>query len=264
MLQTVRKIGPVLDLFTLERGDWGVAEVAGALDMPRSSAHALLASLVETGLLRTRGRGRYRLGWRVVELSEMMRGTVDVRSHARPVMQELVARFGETTNLAVLERGKVIYIDRVIGNQQLNVIGPRVGVQFDPHCTAAGKVLLAHQATSEIDRYLTRSPLRALTANTITQPAILASELQRIRMSGCALDSGEALAEVHCVGAPIKDDFDSVIAALSITVLASRFLPRTAELKRAVASAAAEISARIVRADSTNRVWPQPAVRVAR
>ncbi len=192
----------------------------------------------------------------------MMRGTVDVRSYARPVMQELVRRFGETTNLAVLERGKVIYLDRVVGNQQLNVIGPRVGVRFDPHCTAAGKVLLAHQGAAEINRYLACGPLPALTGNTIVQPAVLASELQKIRMSGCALDAGEALAEIHCVGAPIKDDFDSVIAALSITVLASRFLPRIAELKRAVTAAAAEISARIVRASSTGQTWPQPVGRL--
>jgi len=254
VLQTVRKIGPVLDLFTIECGDWGVAEVASALDIPRSSAHALLASLVETGLLRCRGRGRYRLGWRVVELGETLRGTVDVRSEARPVMRELVGKFGETTNLAVLERGKVVYIDRVIGNQQVNVIGPRVGVQFDPHCTAAGKVLLAYHAAAESDRHLMTCSLHPLTTKTTTESTKLANEFQEIRISGCAFDAGEALTEVHCVAAPIKDDFDSVIAALSVTVPASRFLPRTAELKRAVIGAAGEISARIVQATTPKLV----------
>jgi DNA-binding IclR family transcriptional regulator len=56
MLQTIQKIGPVLDLFTVERPEWGVSEVAGAISVPRSSAHALLSSLVEIGLLQSKGR----------------------------------------------------------------------------------------------------------------------------------------------------------------------------------------------------------------
>ena len=103
-LQTVQKIGPVLDLFTVERPEWGVSEVAGELGVPRSSAHALLASLVDIGLLQCRARGRYRIGWRVVELNQALQGTVDVKSCAAPILQALSEKLGETTHLAVLER----------------------------------------------------------------------------------------------------------------------------------------------------------------
>ena len=113
-LQTVQKIGPVLDLFTVARPEWGASEVAAAIDVPRSSAHALLSSLVETGLLQLRSRGRYRIGWRVVELGQTLKGTVDVRSCASPILQDLAHKYGETTHLAVMERYRVLYVDKVL------------------------------------------------------------------------------------------------------------------------------------------------------
>lgn len=88
-LQTVQKIGPVLDLFTVRRPEWGVTEVAAEIGVPRSSAHALLASLVDIGLLQCRSRGRYRIGWRVVELNQTLQGTVDVRTVAAPALAAL-------------------------------------------------------------------------------------------------------------------------------------------------------------------------------
>jgi DNA-binding IclR family transcriptional regulator len=58
-------------------------------------------------LLQSRSRGRYRIGWRVVELSETLRGTVNVRNVALSVLQQLVNEYGETAHLAIMERGGV-------------------------------------------------------------------------------------------------------------------------------------------------------------
>lgn len=244
MLQTILKIGPILDLFTPARPEWGVAEAAAAINAPRSNTHALLASLAETGLLTSRGRGRYRIGWRIVALNETLRAGTDIRCHARPVMQRLVDQLGETVHLAVMDRDTALYVDKIIGNHVLNVNGARIGAHLEPHCSAAGKVLLANQDPSEQGRRLgLATPLRKLTANTITDPAMLTTELERIRLTGCAFDSGEAVPDVHCAAAPIKDEAGSVVAALSVTVPAGRFLARKPELTRAVVSAAAEVSA---------------------
>lgn len=245
MLLTVQKIGPVLDLFTIERPEWGVSEVAEAIGVPRSSAHALLSSLVETGLLQCRMRGRYRIGWRILELSEALRATVDVRAAAGPVLQNLVDRFGETSHLAVLDRYRARYVDKIVGNHMVNVVGVRVGAQLDAHCSAVGKVLLAHRDPEEIRRFVTSKPLRRLTAATITDPRALADELVTVRKAGCAFDQGEAAAEVHCVAAPVRDDLGTVVAAVSMTVPAGRFDPARNELRRAVIAAAAEVSERL-------------------
>jgi len=241
-LQTIQKIGPVLDLFTVNQSEWGVSEVAAAIGIPRSSAHALLSSLVETGLLQCRGRGRYRIGWRVVEMNQTLQGTVDVRSCASPVIQALSQKYGETVHLGVMERHRVLYVDKVVGNHVINVAGARVGAQLEAHCSAVGKVLLAHCDPMEIERSVTNKPLRRLTPSTIINPAALAQELRHVRSNGCALDAGEAVQEVHCVAAPIRDEMSVVVAALSMSVPASRFVPAQAEFKRAVMAAGAQIS----------------------
>lgn len=250
MLQTIQKIGPVLDLFSADRPDWGVSEVAEAIGVPRSSAHALLSSLAETGLLRCRARGRYRLGWRVVELNETLRASVDVRAVAYPVLRRLAELYGETVHLAVLEKDRVLYVDKLPGSRQLTVAGVRVGARLEPHCSAVGKVLLAHRSTEEVNRFLATRPLRRLTPATVTDPRALTSELAVIRASGIAFDEGEAVADVSCVAVPIRDDLGVVIAALSLTVPASRFESCRNEYRRAVKAAGVEISHQLSGADT--------------
>ncbi|NIL76976.1 IclR family transcriptional regulator [Rhodococcus sp. Eu-32] len=241
-LQTVQKIGPVLDLFTVERPEWGVSEVANTIDLPRSSAHALLSSLVDIGLLQCRARGRYRIGWRVVELGQALRGTVDVRTCAAPVLDRLVENYGETTHLAVMERNRVLYVDKVLGTHNITVQGARVGTRLDAYCTAVGKVLLAQLHHVELARFLDTTTLRRRTPTTITSAAGLVEALDAVRSAGCAFDLGEAVADVDCVAAPVRDDMGQVVAAISMSVPASRFVANRVEFHRAVVGAANEVT----------------------
>ncbi|WLP88764.1 IclR family transcriptional regulator [Gordonia sp. NB41Y] len=241
-LQTVQKIGPVLDLFTVGRPEWGVSEVANEIGLPRSSAHALLASLVDIGLLQCRSRGRYRIGWRIVELNQTLQGTVDVKTCAAPILQNLSEKYGETTHLAILDRYRVMYVDKVVGNHVINVSGARIGAHLDAHCSAVGKAMLAHCHPTEIDRNVTNAPLRRLTPNTITDPSTLHAELKSVLRQGCAYDLGEAISEVHCVAAPIRDEMGVVVAAISITAPVSRFTAAQHEFRRSVISAAGAVT----------------------
>lgn len=241
-LSTVRKLGPVLDLFTVDAPEWGVSEVAETLDMPRSSTHALLTSLVDIGLLQCRVRGRYRIGWRVVELSEALRGRLDVRSIAAPVLDNLVAHHGETSHLAVMERMQVLYVDKIMGTHNVTVQGARIGARLDLHCTGVGKLLLAYQGQADIEMFLERQTLPRRTPSTITDPGALLEELQTIRRQGFAVDRGEAVAEIHCTAAPIRDDMGVVIAAVSSSAPKDRYAVRRAEISQAVVAAAAEIT----------------------
>jgi DNA-binding IclR family transcriptional regulator len=241
-LQTVQKIGPVLDLFTVEEPEWGVSEVAATIKVPRSSAHALLASLVDIGLLRCRARGRYRLGWRVVEMGETLRGTLDLCDFAAPTLERLVEQYGETVHLAVLDRWKVLCIDRVLGTHDITMQGARVGSRHDAHATALGKMLLAQLTPTELQRYFARRTLRRLTPATITDKDILVESLVSIRAAGFAVSVGETVTDVHCLAAPIRDDLGAVVAAVSFSVPATRFAQRRPQLHRAIVRAAQDIS----------------------
>lgn len=241
-LNTVEKIGRVLDLFTRERPEWGVSEVATELGVPRSSVHALMSSLVAVGILRWRLGGRYRIGWRVLELADVHRGSIDVRAVAQPVLERLVLEHGETCHLAVAEQRHVIYIDRFLGTHNITVQGAPVGTRLEPYCTGVGKALMAFIDRTETDDYLATTPRKRYTPATITDAAALKKELAKIREAGVAFDMGEAVDDVRCVAAPIRDELGEVVAAISLSSPVSRFDKHREKYTRSVRRAAGDIS----------------------
>ena len=251
-LQTVHKLGPVLDLFTVDQHTWGVSEAAEALGIPRSSAHSLLTSLVDIGLLQARGRGRYSIGWRVLELGEVLRSRTDLRTVAAPVLEDLVREQGETVHLAVIERMTVLYIDKVMGTHNIVVQGARVGARLDTHCTAVGKLLLAHEDRDWVVDHFRGRPLRRFTPTTITDLSELRDALEEIRRTGVSYDMGEQIPDIHCLAVPVRDEMGAVIAALSMSVPVNRFEERQAELLAAARKAALEIQRRLTDALDTS------------
>jgi DNA-binding IclR family transcriptional regulator len=107
MLGTVARAGEVLDLFDVESPEWGPSAVARQLEIAKSQAHELLASLSGIGLLQRSDRGRYRLGWRTLALgSDLLRSELDPVVIA--MMRELATSFGANVQLHALERGRVV------------------------------------------------------------------------------------------------------------------------------------------------------------
>lgn len=245
-LNTVQKVGLVLDLFRAESPEWGVSEVAARLAIPRSSAHALLSSLAEIGILQWREGGRYRVGWRVLELAEVRRRMIDVRAAATPVLERLVRAHGETCHLAVRDRDHVLYVDKLVGNHNITVQGARVGARLEAHCTAVGKVLFAYADPADLEAYLMSAPMPRHTGSTITGADRFRTEMEKIRLQGFGFDLGEAVEDVFCVAAPIRDELGQVVAALSMSSPVNRFTRHRDDYVQAVKAGAAEISRTIV------------------
>ena len=246
-LNTIDKVGRVLDLFRPENPEWGVSDMATQLGLARSSTHALLSSLADIGILQWREGGRYRVGWRVLELAEVRRRTIDVRAAAEPVIERLVRRHGETCHLAVLDRNTVLYIDKQLGTHNLTVQGARVGTRLECHCTAVGKVLLAHSDPSLLEDFLHTSGLRRHTSSTITTPQRFRQEMKDIQArGGIGFDLGEAVDDVYCVAAPVRDELGQVVAALSLSSPVNRFVGHREEYAASVRASTAEISRAMV------------------
>lgn len=143
VLQIVQRVGSVLDLFTRARPEWSVGDVAVALGAPRSTVHEWLSGLVAAGLLQRGGGGRYVIGWRALQLSEVHRRSVSVSEAAEGVLERLVAVTGETAHVAVARRSRVLYTRRFVARRRVSVAVPPTGLPLEMHCSAVGKVLLA-------------------------------------------------------------------------------------------------------------------------
>jgi DNA-binding IclR family transcriptional regulator len=245
MLQTIEKASEVLALFDREHTEWGVREVAEALGLAKSSAHDLLASLAQVGLLGKNDGGRYRLGWRLVTLSETLLVTTELRREARPIMEELAAQYQETIHLAVLDDTKVVYVDKLEGRQAVRVELTSLGTRLYAHCSSLGKVLLAYRPEAEVKRIVKAEGLPRFTANTITNAGELELALTTIRKQGYAFDLEEILPDLCCVGAPIHDHTGHVVAAISMSVPAYRFQRSQIEFRKAIVRAGKMISERL-------------------
>ncbi len=245
MLQTIEKASEVLALFDRDHSEWGVREIAMALGLAKSSAHDLLASLEQVGLLGKNDEGRYRLGWRLVMLSETLLATTELRREARPIMEELADQYRETIHLAVLDDTQVVYVDKLEGKQAVRVELTSLGTRLYAHCTAVGKVLLAYQPEENVKRIIKVEGLPRFTANTITDADELEQALVKIRKQGYAYDQEEILPDLCCVGAPIHNHTGHVIAALSMSIPAYRFQRSQIEFRKAVMRSGKMISERL-------------------
>lgn len=242
MLQTVQKAAQVLRLFTPQQPERGVTEVAAALDIPKSGAHALLRTLASEGLLQRTTSGRYRLGWTLFELCQTLLDSSALLRTARPIMERLVAGWGVTTHLAVLVDGQVLYVEKLQGDRALEIVLSGVGKRLPAHCSGVGKVLLAHQPWEVVLQIVQAKGLMSFTPNTITTVEQLRDELERVRQQGFAYDQEEVMVGLCCAAAPIYDESGQLIAAMSLSVPAYRFYPNRQRLTTAIVDAARRVS----------------------
>jgi len=242
MLQTIQKAGEVLALFDREHTEWGVREVATKLKVAKSSAHDLMSSLAKLGFLNKTEENRYRLGWRLVTLSETLLATTELRKEAHPVMEDLAAQYQETIHLAVLDDTQAVYVDKLEGRQAVRVELTSLGARLYAHCSALGKVLLAFQDEEEVKRIVQTAGLPRFTENTITDEQELLQNLAKIRKQGFAYDLEEILPDLCCVAAPIYEYSGNVIAAISMSIPAFRFRRSPSEFRDGVMRAAKKIS----------------------
>ena len=214
MPASVHKAALVLDLFSVERPDWGPTDVADELRIAKSTAHALLSELTRVGLTERLPCGRYRLGWRTVGLARTKLATSGYREKIMPTARRLASHFGETVHITAWERGRVLYVASERPPGGVAAPAEPVAAQLTP----PGTVLLAERA-GDIGSEL--------------EPG----ELERIRRRGYSVGAQRALEGVDCAAAPVRTSEGPATAALALCAPRNRFQARRDQYTRAIAGA---------------------------
>jgi len=244
VVQSVDRAVSVLVILA-RMGEAGVTEIAGELGVHKSTAFRLLATLESRGLAEQNvARGKYRLGFGVVNLASAVTASLDLNRVSRTVCQALARDVGETVNLATHDGDSVINLDQVMGSSAVTTVN-WVGKRNPLHATSSGKVFLAHMPAEDLDGHLAQ-PLPRFTPSTTTDPDDLRAQLGAIRANGYAFTVEELEIGLNAVAAPIRSFEGIVVAALSASGPAYR-LTRDSMIgvARKTVLAAATISERL-------------------
>ncbi|MFT4217388.1 MAG: IclR family transcriptional regulator [Micropruina sp.] len=215
MSQSVRR---ALDLLgRLAFGPASLDDLAQDAPVHKTTVMRLLQSLEEKNFVVRDSQRRYTLGPKFFELSALALEQRDIRTIARPHLQQLAARTGHTVHLAAFEGPEVVYLDKIESRQPVRMYS-RIGLTAALHAAAVGKVLLAGLSQEQRASVVAGLTLRPLTPRTITDPARLLAELDATATQGWAVDLAEHEEFVHCAAVGVRDARGHIVAAASCSV----------------------------------------------
>lgn len=194
-----------------------LSELAAHLDVAPSTAHGIVRTLVEHGMVvQERGSTRYQLGPAVLRLGNVYLDTLELRSRAVPWAEDLAARTGLAVRTGVLLMDDVVIIHhepRPDGSRQM----PEVGIVIPAHASALGKAILAFEPYAA-ERLLAQGELRSMTGETLTSPDEVGRQLDVVRSTGIAREQDEAVLGEGAVASPIFDSSGDVVGAIGVVL----------------------------------------------
>ena len=219
-IQSLARGLDVIRCFDAEHQQMTLSEVARRTGLTRATARRFLITLVSLGYARSDGR-EFALRPRVLELGYSYLSSLTLPDIAQPHLEALATTVSESCSVAVLDGDDVVYVARVT-MKRIMTLTINVGTRFPAYATSMGRVLLASQDPEWLDAYMSRTELEPFTDRTLTEPARFRSMLRRVHSQGYALTDRELENGIRSLACPIRDEEDRVVAAMNISMHASR------------------------------------------
>ncbi len=219
-MQLVERTLDILLTLSKESDGLSVTELSQKLDIPSSSVHRILVTLKKNRfVMQSSETKRYRLGYKVLTLSNNIIKENSLTLTAKPFMKELAEKIGKTITLCVMEDENVVCL-YYVESKDTSMFMVRTGVAMPPHATSAGKALQAYIPIDQVQRiYLNNHD--KLTSNTQTDLESFLMELEEVRIKGYAVSDEELQLGVQGVACPIFDYNGKAICSVAFTALKS-------------------------------------------
>ncbi len=216
-VQSLARAFSILEEIARNRDGIGLAELSKRVALHNSTAFHLVKTLVVLGYVRQmKDTKRYRIGRPLFALAASALDEVEMVSLATPILEDLSRETGESAHFSVPMGDAVVVLARTSGPGAFQLID-RAGAVRPAHCTALGKIMLAALPPDQLEQFMARTELKALTPKTITSAELLRREIAEVRRAGLAIDDGEFDAELRCVALPVRDFSGQVIGAVGVS-----------------------------------------------
>jgi DNA-binding IclR family transcriptional regulator len=210
---TVKKAFQILDRIAQARNGLKISDLSVALGISKSTVHGITAALEEQGaVVRETQTKRYRLGFTLFELGRKVHVRTDLKDIARPFMEALMEKIGESVFLGICNGDHVTILDIVESMNDLKITSP-IGTTIPLLAGATGKVFLSGMTDSKADQLVrTRGLVQYTPSSIVTRESFLA-EVAQARRNGYATDDEEYIPGVRAVAAPVKN-IEPLMAAI--------------------------------------------------
>lgn len=233
----------ILSLYDVDHREWTIDEIAARTGLLRMTAYRMVRTLEAAQfLVRDTSTNQYHLGPAAITMSYVADDHSEFVEHARPFLEDLLEATGESVTLAVPVDGVPVCVAILNSSRPFQrQIAP--GRVIGDLATVHGKIFAAF-ASPERRAAVLAQRRRRHTPRTITDPEVIANELECVADEGVAYDEEGMFPGISAVGCPVRDQLGDVVAALSVAVPTGRFGPKQRALcARAVKEAAASLSA---------------------
>jgi DNA-binding IclR family transcriptional regulator len=223
----IQSIDRALRILTVLQGArrMSLGEIAARLELPPSTVHGIVRTLLAHGMVQQeRDSGRYRLGPATLRLGNVYLDTLELRSRAATWAEDLAARTGFAVRTGVLLMQDVVVVHhepRPDGTRQM----PEVGIVIPAHACALGKALLAFDPDVCSEVLAPGGERRSMTGDTVTDPAVLRSQLDEVRRTGIATEVEEAVLGECSAAVPLADATGEIAGAMGLVVPGGEWPP---------------------------------------
>lgn len=215
MVQSVERAINLLKILTNTNKECSLSELSELSDLAPSTVHRLLLTLKKANFVsQDETSSHYYLGSALISMGIVASSYLDIRKKAYPILNDLALSTGEDAYMYMSDGNYGVMVQNVPGPHPLKIIGSALA-HAPLHCGASRKVLLAYKDKAFINNYLSKSLVKCAD-NTVTDPNILAEQLQTIRDNGYALSISEHLKDATGMGAPVFDSSGEVIASIGV------------------------------------------------
>ena len=221
-IQVLERMFTLIDVLASRDEAMSLKELSEKTGLHPSTTHRILNDLTLGRFVERPHAGSYRLGMRLLELGNMVKGRLNVRDAALGPMRDLHRLIQQPVNLSMRQGDEIVYIERTFSERSGMQVVRAIGGRAPLHLTSVGKLFLANDDTLRLRNYATRTGLPGQTKNSLTQMPALERELGKVRQYGYAYDNEELELGVRCMGAGIYDDQGKLVAGLSISAPAGR------------------------------------------
>jgi len=222
VIQVIERMFSLIDVLASREEAISLKEISEKTGLHPSTTHRILNDLAVGRFVDRPEAGSYRLGMRLLELGNLVKGRLNVRDAAMAPMRELHKLTQQPVNLSMRQGDEIVYIERAYSERSGMQVVRAIGGRAPLHLTSTGKLFLAVDEPQRVRSYATRTGLAGHTRNSITQLPILERELSKARQYGIARHNEELELGVRCMAAGIYDDQGKLVAGLSISAPADR------------------------------------------